>query len=166
MSGIVGTLIILLSVMLQTAVISRLPLLNGVADLVLLVLTAWILQDETKRLWIWALLAGGMVAVVSGLHWVVPLVGYIGVGFIVWLLKKRVWQTPIMALFITIFAGTILIHGLSLGSLFVEGTFIPIEDGLTLVTLPSTLLNLLLAIPVYVVIRDLSGWVHPGELEV
>ena len=166
MSGIVGTLIILISVMLQTAVISRLPLLNGVADLVLLVLTAWILQDETKQLWIWVLLAGGMVAVVSGLHWVVPLVGYFGVGFIVWLLKKRVWQTPIMALFITIFTGTILIHGLSLGSLFVEGAFIPVEEGLTLVTLPSTLLNLLLAIPVYVVIRDLSGWVHPGELEV
>ena len=166
MSGIVGTSIILISVMLQTAAISRLPLLNGVADLVLIVLTAWILQDETKQLWIWALLAGAMVAVVTGLPWIVPVVGYFGVGVIVWLLKKRVWQTPIMALFITIFTGTIFIHGLALGSLFIEGTFIPIEDGLTLVTLPSTLLNLLLALPVYVVVRDLSSWVHPGELEV
>ncbi len=56
-----------LSLMLQLAVFSRLPLLHGTADLVLLVLVCWALQDRVKSHWFWTLLAGGMVTLASGL---------------------------------------------------------------------------------------------------
>jgi hypothetical protein len=38
-------------------------------------------------------------------------------------------------------------------------------DVLNQITLPSLLLNLLLALPVYVLLGDLAKWVHPEELE-
>ena len=43
------------------------------------------------------------------------------------------------------------------------GTPLPIGDSLGLIVLPSMLLNLLFAVPVYVMIRDLAQWVSPAE---
>jgi hypothetical protein len=43
------------------------------------------------------------------------------------------------------------------------GDPLPIADALGLVALPSLLLNLLFAIPVYVFMRDLARWVHPVQ---
>jgi hypothetical protein len=37
-----------------------------------------------------------------------------------------------------------------------------LEDVLGLLVLPSVLLNMLLAIPVYAVMRDLSRWAYPS----
>lgn len=45
----------------------------------------------------------------------------------------------------------------------VLGTPLPIGDSLGLIVLPSMLLNLLFAVPVYVMIRDLAQWVSPVE---
>jgi hypothetical protein len=42
----------------------------------------------------------------------------------------------------------------------------PVEDVLGLLILPGLLLNMLLAIPVYAVMRDLARWVYPtSEVE-
>jgi hypothetical protein len=38
-----------------------------------------------------------------------------------------------------------------------------VSDTLGLLTLPGVLLNLLLAIPAFAVMRDLSRWVHPSS---
>jgi hypothetical protein len=50
---------------------------------------------------------------------------------------------------------------LSYGVLRVGGVIMPLEDVLGLVVLPGVLMNLLLAIPVYAIMRDLSRWVYP-----
>ncbi len=77
------------------------------------------------------------------------------------LLQRRVWQTPILALLVAVLLSTIFQNVFSLAALqFVERP-IPIQDGLRLVALPSLLLNLLLALPVYTVIADLASWVYP-----
>jgi hypothetical protein len=39
---------------------------------------------------------------------------------------------------------------------------LPISDVLGLLTLPGVLLNMLIAIPVYAVMRDLARWVYPS----
>ena len=38
---------------------------------------------------------------------------------------------------------------------------LPVADVFGLLTLPGILLNMLLAIPVYAVMRDLARWVYP-----
>ena len=150
--------------MLQLAVVSRLPMLHGTADLMLLVLLAWTLQEGVRGVWFWALLAGVMATMVSALPLGMPLFGYIATAGLALLLRRVVWQTPIMAMLVATFTATLIYHGMSLAALALTGSGLPLSESLTLITLPSMLLNLLLALPVYIVITDLAHWIYPVEI--
>jgi hypothetical protein len=54
-----------------------------------------------------------------------------------------------------------LIHLLSFVYLQFSGATVTISDAMGLVTLPSLLLNLLIAIPMFGIMRDLAHWVFP-----
>jgi rod shape-determining protein MreD len=149
--------------MLQTIIISTLPLLSGYADLVLLVLVAWSLQERARSAWVWAIVAGGLVALVSAQPVWAPFAGYLIVTAIARLFRRRVWQTPIFSMFLVTFLGSLITQSLTMGVLIFQGTPLPIIDSLNLVILPGTLLNLLLALPVYAVITDLAQSVYPPE---
>ena len=79
-----------------------------------------------------------------------------------YLFQRRVWQAPLLAMFTITFLGTILVSFLSIGVLRFSGVELPMSDVLGLVMLPGVLLNMLLAIPVYAVMRDLARWVYPA----
>lgn len=151
-----------MAVILQSSVVSRLTLLSGFGDLPLVMLAAWALQDEVDTAWHWAIATGILVGFVSGISWVVYVVGYIAVVALAKTLRMRVWQAPLLAMFSVTFLGTILTNLLSLVVLQVTGVSISIQDAFGLLTLPSVLLNLLLAIPVYAVMRDLAHWTYPS----
>lgn len=162
MRNLVAVPVILLTVILQSAVISRVYLLSGSADLPLVMLAAWALQDGVDSAWHWAIATGLLVGFISGIPWVVPLAGYVAVVVIAYLFQRRVWQAPLLAMFTITFLGTIIVSLLSIGVLRFSGVELPISDVLGLVMLPGVLLNMLLAIPVYAVMRDLARWVYPA----
>lgn len=155
--------VLLLALMLQLAIISNLPLLGGTADLILIVLTAWAIQEKTKSLWLWTLVGGGMVWLVSASPGVTALVGYILAVVLVRLLTLRIWQVPILTLFTGIVLGTLAQHLFTVAMLFLDGQPLPFQESMTWVTLPSILLNLILALPVYGLISDLARLVAPKE---
>ena len=159
---LVAVPVILLTVILQSAVISRVYLLSGSADLPLVMLAAWALQDGVDSAWHWAIATGLLVGFISGILWVVPVAGYIAVVMMAYLFQRRIWQAPLLAMFSITFIGTILVSFLSVGVLRFSGVDLPISDVLGLVILPGVLLNMLLAIPVYAVMRDLARWVYPA----
>ena len=155
-----------LIVVVQTAVISQMPLLAGYADLMLIVLAAWALKADSSSAWLWAILGGFMVSFVSGMPWFVNIAGYLFVVLIAQILRLRVWQAPLLAMFSVIFMGTLSMNLFALLVLTVLGTPLPFGDSLGLIVLPSMLLNLLFSIPVYAVVRDTAQWVSPApELE-
>jgi rod shape-determining protein MreD len=158
--------VLILVIMLQTIIVSSLPLLNGVADVVLLVLVSWGLQDRVKNAWIWAAIAGLMMEYVSGLPQFVPLAGYLLVMAVARVVRRRVWQTPVLAMFLVTFVGSVGSQGISLAALLASGTPLDIIDSLNLVILPGTLLNLLLALPVFALVVDLAQWLYPEEVEI
>lgn len=153
-----------ISLLLQLAVVSRLPLLHGTADLMLLVLISWALQDRVKSLWFWVLLGGAMVSLASALPFFMPAAGYLVCIGITRLLHRQVWQTPILAMFVVTFLSTLIYHGMSLAALEVAGRGLPLAESLTVVTLPSALLNLMLAFPVYTLVSDLANWIYPSDI--
>ena len=161
MRNLIAVPVIFLTVILQSAVISRVSLLSGIADLPLVMLAAWSLQDEVDSAWQWAAATGLLVGFVSGMAWFVPVAGYIAMVILAQLLQRRVWQAPLLAMFSITFLGTVIVSGLSFGVLRFADVPLPIDDVLGLLTLPSVLLNMLLAIPVYAVMRDLARWVYP-----
>ncbi len=158
--------ILAIVLMLQTIIVSSLPLLSGYADLMLLVLVAWALQERARSAWVWAILAGVIVSFVSAAPLGTPLVGYLVVTAIARLFRRRVWQTPILSMFFVTFLGSLITQGLIMGMLIFQGTPVPLYDSINLVIMPSTLLNLLLALPVYAIVADLAQWVYPEEVEV
>ncbi len=166
MRNIIAIPLIGMAVILQTAIISQFSLLSGFADLLLVMLAAWALQEGVTTAFQWAFLAGIMVSLVSHMPWFILLLGYFMVVFLALLLQRRVWQAPLLAMFSVTFLGTLWMHLLSFLYLRFSGDPLPFGDTMGLITLPSLLLNLLLAIPVYGLMRDLAHWVFPSMEEV
>lgn len=162
MRNLIAVPVILLSVILQSAVISRVYLLSGIADLPLVMLAAWALQEEVDSAWHWAAATGLLVGFISGIPWMVPVFGYVVVVGLAQLFQRRVWQAPLLAMFSITFLGTIILSLLSFGVLRFLEVPLPIGDVMGLLILPSVLLNMLLAIPAYAVMRDLARWVYPS----
>lgn len=154
------------AILLQTAVVSQITLLQGFADVVLLTLVSWALHERVDTAWHWALIAGGVVGWISALPIWVYLLAYGMATLVALQLRSRVWQIPILALFTTILIGTVIVHALSFLVLQIGGVILDPGEAFNLVTLPSLLLNLLLAIPVFGVIGELAGWMYPTEIDV
>ena len=165
MRHLVAFPILALAVILQSAIVSRISLLSGYADLVLVIVIAWALQEGATTAWHWALLAGAMTAMVTGLPWGVPLAVFLMAVLIARALQRRVWQAPLIAMFTVTFLESLVSHLLTFIVLALIGASLPFGDTFSLVTLPSMLLNLLLAIPIFWLMRDLARWVNPVEEE-
>ena len=163
MRNLIAVPVILLAVILQSSIVSRVTLLTGTADLPLVMLAAWAMQDDVETAWHWAIAAGVLVGFVSGLSWVVPLASYILVIVLAQVLQRRVWQAPLLSMFSVTFLGTIGLSVFSLVVLRFSGISLSIADAFGLITLPGILLNMLLAIPVFAVMRDLARWVYPAS---
>jgi hypothetical protein len=150
---------------LQMAVFSQIPLLQGTTDLVLLALVAWSLQRRVQTAWQWGIIGALLVGFVSAVPFEVYLAGYLlAVGFSL-LLRQRIWQVPLLAMFIATFFGTLVTQLATLVALRVTGTVLPLGASLNLVILPSILLNLLLALPFFTLFSDLAKFLYPEELE-
>jgi len=160
--NLIGFPLLALVVILQSAVISQITLLAGYADLVLVILAAWALHVDSSNAWQWALLSGVMVSFVSKLPWPVTFAGYLFLVLIAQILRRRVWQAPLLAMFSIVFLGALFMGLLALVTLNILGGSYPVSETIGLVILPSILLNLLVSIPVYAMVRDLAHWVAPA----
>jgi rod shape-determining protein MreD len=148
---------------LQTSILSRMMLLSGNADLFLLIVTAWALQERVRWAWIWGVAAGLLVGLASGVPWYIYLVGYLSVVGVARLLVRRIWQAPLLAMFAVTLIGTLELLMLT----FLQRTLFEVPLSFSAVfsqiILPSILLNLLLAVPVHALIRDLANRLYPSE---
>ncbi|WP_139044420.1 hypothetical protein [Leptolinea tardivitalis] len=166
MPVLIGIPVLLLSLVIQTTAFSRLPLLYGTADIVMLVILAWMLNERVKHGWEWVLMAGIMVSFVSALPFFTPLWGYLAAAGLSFWLKKRIWQSPVLAMLVSTFIGTMIMLLLSMVVLQINGSAISTKEAFNLVILPSLLWNLILSIPVYSIINELVDWVYPDEVNV
>ena len=153
-----------LAIIFQIAIASRIPLLSGNADLVLLVITAWGLQERVKAAWTWGVIAGLGIGLVSGIPWYIYLFVYLTVMGMARLLVHRIWQAPLLAMFAVTFIGTLELLIL----MYVQRTLfeasLSFSEAFSQIILPTLLLNLLLAIPIHALIRDLAAWIFPEKV--
>ena len=162
MRSLIAVPVILLAVILQSSIVSGVTLLSGYADLPLIMVSAWALQARVDTAWHWAIATGVLVGFVSGVPWVLPVVGYVAVVALAKILQLRVWQAPLLAMFSIALIGTLVIDTLVYSSIRLSGISIPFQDAFGLHTLPRILLNLVLSVPMYAVMRDLAHWTYPS----
>lgn len=162
---LVCALLIVVFYVLQSAVFSRIILIAGTADLVLLFLIAWSLQERVRNTWVWTVIAGLLISVVSAMPFYSPLIAYLAVVTISKLIQTRVWRIPILAMFIVTLIGTLLQQIVYVIALQIEGAPVSWLESFDLIILPSILLNLIFSLPVYAVVNDLVGRIYPLEVE-
>lgn len=144
--------VMVLAGIVQVTVFSKLHLLAGNVDLIMLIIIVWSLHEYTRYSWVWAISGSLVMTYLSAL----PLYGYFVIYMllwvIIWFIKKRVWQMPlIMTLFLTII-GTVAEGAFSLGVLFLQGYLTAdgvISSAIQEIIVPSLIINLIAAFPVY-----------------
>ena len=144
---------------------ARFSLLNGVADLMMLILIAWALQDGSKNSWMWAIIGGLVIGFASAVPWFIFPICYLGIVEITQRFKSRIWQSPILAMMIITAIGTILLLVTEFIALQIMGINLKFSESLTRTILPSMLLNLLFAFPIYVLIREINKLIYPVKNE-
>ncbi len=164
-SHLVCALSLVVFFILQTAIFSQTRLVSGTADLILLFLVAWSLQEQIKNSWLWTVVAGVFVSIFSAMPFFAPLFGYLGVVSLSKALQRRVWQNPLLAMLIVVLLGTFFQHALYVIVLQITGAPIAWGQSLDNVILPSALLNLIFALPIYAIVNDLARRVSPLEVE-
>ena len=154
---------LILSVLQMTAV-SRIILINGSADLVLLAVAAWGVREKGENVYIWALVGGLLISITTAMPFLSPVIPYLGTAFLSRVFQKRLWQSPILALIITVVGGTLLQHFIYIVLLQFTEVNIGLVESLGNVTIPSLLLNFFFLFPVYVLINDIGKWITPEEV--
>jgi len=160
---LIGIPILGLAVILQTSIFGRMHLLNGQADLLLLILAAWSLQERVRSAWIWGLAAGLLVSFISGVAWYIYPVSYIILVGMGRLLARRVWQAPLLAMFTVTFIGSMELLMFTYAERTLLEASLALNQSFMQIILPSILLNMLLAIPVHALIRGMANRLYPAE---
>lgn len=163
MSIIVSVPILLLLLVLQTTVANEITLINGVADLILVWLAAWGLTSKDGSGYLLAFFAGGLASYVSALPWYVFPLAYLSVIFLARFVFNQLWQSPLLSMFAITLVASILLYFFTLIGLRINGTEYSWQVSLTNVIIPSVFLNLLLAMPMFAIVKDLSGWIFRSE---
>ena len=151
---------------IQSAILSSMPLLLGTMDIILVVLLAWALQDRVQTAWQWSLVGGGIMTLLSGLPIGVYFASYLGATLLAGYIKHRIWKWPFLGMLTATFIGTLLVMVASWFARWLTGVYIPIGNAVIMIVLPSLLLNLLITVPVFFVMKDLVLRLYPKEIEV
>ena len=153
-----------LVMMLQISIASRIMLLSGNVDLLLLVVAAWGLQERVRAAWIWGAVASLLAGLVSGVPWYIYFIGYLSVVGLARLLVHRIWQAPLLAMFAVTFIGTLELLMLTFVQRTIFAVPLAFSEVFSQIVLPTVLLNLLLAIPVHALMRDLAERLYPERV--
>ena len=160
---IIGIPIFLIAGIIQVSIFGRITLLQGTADLLMLSIIAWSINDRTKYSWIFVILCGLIMSYISAM----PMNGYLWMYLLIWamirFIKTKVWEMPlILVLFMTII-GTLLVSGGTLALLFLRSASINYSDALSQIIIPSLVLNILMSIPIYAFLNDVINTIYIGE---
>ena len=161
MDIVLSSILVLTFTSLQLGVISRIPLQNGMADIVLLFIIAWSLNRQAKNFYIPTLIAGGLVTFISSIPIPGVLISYMLAAVLTRLLVNRLWEMPLFSMLIITLVATFLQHLIYILVLEFQGSSIPLLSSLREITLPSVFLNIILLFPMYLVVRDAQKFVYP-----
>ena len=164
-SYIIGFAGFLLMGVLQLSVFSQWKILSGSADIILLFVVAWCLQDRNKQLWLLVVIMAGIAGTISALPAYIPIVVYLIIFKASRLFQARLMQSPLLSMIVLTFAATLLQISLNIAYLFVIRVDLNFSDALVEVALPSVLLNMLLAIPVHAIVREIAIYAFPKGAE-
>jgi rod shape-determining protein MreD len=166
MAYLIGIPLLIVLAILQTTLLADIHFFDGRPDIILLAVVGWSLAGGDRQAMIWGLIGGLLLDSFSGLPLGSSAISLVLVAFLVSLYAGRVWEANLlMPLGIALLA-SLIFHALALGWLFVVGRSIDLQFALTRVILPSTILNVILILPVAQLLLGLYRRLYPPEIEI
>ncbi|MBO9367805.1 MAG: hypothetical protein J7555_03510 [Chloroflexi bacterium] len=162
MRALIGFPILFLTAILQSALFSRLSLLHGHADLMLIVLAIWATHPRVLHAWEWTLLGALLTAFLSAFPWALIFLTYLVPTALARTLRS-VLRSHLLNALLVISAGTGWMGIMGWLYLFtVQASASPLLIAGEILS-PGLLMNLLLTLPTFVILRRIIDWTYPGE---
>lgn len=154
----VPVLLILLSI--QITISSKFSLLDGFADIILVWLTAWVIQSRVRKSWVWFGVAITITVFISAVPWYAIFISYSVIFLLGYFMKKRLWQSPLLSFFMVLILGSACNYLIQFLVLKIIGSNIQWIDAVQRIIIPSTILNLVIGFPIYLIARDFSSMIY------
>ena len=166
MSYVVGLPLLAFAAVLQATLLPQFRLFGGTIDLVLLLTLNWTLVGESRGGPIWAFMGGLCLDLLSGGPLGANALGLVLVAYLASLSEGRFWSSHVLLPLASVLVGTVVYHLVYLLTLAATGHGVSWGLSLSQVTLPTVLLNTLVMLPVYHLVRWLHSVLHPAAVKI
>jgi len=159
---LIGLPLLALAAVIESAVLPDLRVLGGGSvNVVLLFTLGWTLAGDWNGGLLWGLLGGLCLDLLSGGPLGASALALVLVAFIASLAEGQLWRSHILLPLAATLLGSVLYHLTLLVILAIFGFTFDWGQALGGVLLPATLLNIVLIVPIYEILRRLRTWVYP-----
>lgn len=163
---LIGVPFLLTLAILQSSVFSHLQLLDGRPDLVLLAVLSWSLAGRHNEAMLLGLIGGLFLDLLSGLPFGSHAIILVLVIYLVASFEDRFWEAHLLLPLSMSLIASLVFHGLEIGTILLMGRSIDPTYVMTRIVLPSTFLNLVLALPASQLAEGLRVRLYPPEVEI
>jgi len=163
MSQLISIPVVLLLLSFQIGGLSKITILNGFGDILIVWLAAWVILEKNRQGWVWFLVAALFSIFISGMPWYANAMGFTLLFSLGAFVKKRLWQSPLLSFYLVLTIGSLLFYFVSLFSVQTSNVPLILKESMTSIIMPSLLINLIMSFPVYLIVKDLVYWLHPQE---
>lgn len=166
MAILVVSLLIVFAMLLQVGIVSDIHLLQGSADLVLLMYVAWSINKKTENNLEIALIAGAFMSFVTAIPYWIVIPSYLAIFILNRLIILKFFDVSILKSVISILISTLGYLSISYVYLWIiNGSTISIADAFGMVIVPSMLMNVAFSLPVFAVMREVISIFYPETEE-
>jgi hypothetical protein len=155
--------IMLIFSVIQTVAVSRITLMGGSADIILLAIVSWGISEEDSSVYFWALVGGIFISFISAMPTAAVITSYLVIAGISRVFQKVLWQAPILAILLSSFIGTIVKFTIDIIALQLMGIELTLFESIKMALAPNLILNLFILFPVYLIVSDLARRISPKE---
>jgi hypothetical protein len=155
--------IMLIFSVIQTVAVSRITLMGGSADIILLAIVSWGISEEDSSVFFWALVGGIFISFISAMPTAAVITSYLVIAGISRVFQKVLWQAPILAILLSSFIGTIVKFTIDIIALQLMGIELTLFESIKMALAPNIILNLFILFPVYLIVNDLARRISPKE---
>lgn len=148
---------------IQSAIISYLPFLDGTPNPILLAVVSWSLVGHSREAMIWGLFGGIFLDMLSGLPVGSTSIALVLIAYLTSLLEGGIWESHFFTPLVVMLFSSLIFFGFTLLTLFLSGRSLDLTSSLTRILLPSLFLNLILAIPSFHLAEWISNLIYPDR---
>jgi rod shape-determining protein MreD len=156
---------LVLIAILQSSLLSQLRFLDGGIDLALVMIICWSLLRPDEGL-AWGAIVGALCDFLSGGPFGTTSIAFVLAALLAGQLHGRLWITSPLAIMAVTLIGTILSETILILFLVAFNYSLDIPYAILYIALPTTFLNMVVSVPIYLSLYRLHKWTMPPKLAV